>query len=167
MAKTSRKAAAKKKTAVTKRTVAKKKAMATSRTAAAKPKAAAKAKLTPAGAKKEFAALEQRRQTIWPDMDSADAAKSKRAAAAWDKFIADFEAFCKKYSLQIVQEEKKHNDEPTPRTHTVNTHGCAPSYSGHRPDGNPFVCNFVRYSRVRNACIYTCGFDPNGTYNPF
>jgi hypothetical protein len=102
-------------------------------------------------------------------MDSPDAAKSKRAAEEWTKFIGDFETFAKKYGLQIVQREQKHDhpDEATPRTHTVNTHGCAPSIRGHDASGNPFVCNFVRYSRIRGACIYTCGVDRDGTYDPF
>jgi len=162
MAKTSRKTAAKKKSST------KKKSTATKRTGS-KPKAAARTKGSAADARKEYRALNKRSQIIWKDIDSPDAATSRRAEAAWSKFIADFEAWAKKYGLTLKQEEKKHAEhgEPTPRSHSANTHGCAPSYRGRTPNGNPFVCHFVRYSRIRGACIYTCGFDRDGTADPF
>jgi hypothetical protein len=163
MAKTSRKTAAKKQGSA-KKAPAKTKSPASKRSAAAKPKA----KPSAAAAQKEYTELHKRSQVIWKDLDSANAATSQRAEATWNKFISDFQVWAKKYGLTLEQQEKKHDhtDDPTPFSHSANTHGCAPSYSGHKPNGTPFVCHFVRYSRVRDACIYTCGVDPNGTAIP-
>jgi hypothetical protein len=125
---------------------------------ATKPKSAAKAARPAADVQKELAALKARASSIEKNLNSKDTSLAKRAAADWEQFHADLEAWAKKNGTKLVAHVVKHDSsqDPTPRTHhAIGTHGCSGIVGGVL-GGKVTVCFFRRYSMLRGECLYAC-----------
>jgi hypothetical protein len=117
-------------------------------------------------ARVEYAALHKRAETIGKDLNSDNEARAKHAAGEWEKFLKDFEAWAKKHGVKLEERVIRQEGAQPTALSFGGRHNCAGTIRGEGDNGAPYICHFKRHSFLR-GCIYTCGTDPNGTWNPF